>query len=360
MNCLTKSWSRIRSRNAAARPATVISATWNQEPARRRVCMAQLEGERLVTPLAPPLPGHTLTSLLEVAREERTRTGGAVIVGINAALGVPDAYMRTARERPPWRKARSFLDLLATTRYGSAFFEECWEPRDWSIERPFFVPSPALHKIESFYEAAGSSAFFYRAVDCIAHAEPVFALSSAEVTLGSATREVWKDLAPWLRFPDRDFRIWPFEGSLAQLFADGQIIIAEISPHALRNVAVASQLPAYAPDLATTSQGSRKSMANGLRNARWVRQARIAIAGSEEVANDPSAFDALFSSAALARLALEGHFGSNPCADGFAEGGLLGLHLVDLAKVYTQRAREWRAGAAIDDALPATAELCRG
>ncbi|MFM8979239.1 MAG: hypothetical protein ACKOSS_02065 [Planctomycetia bacterium] len=120
------------------------------------------------------------------------------------------------------------------------------------------------------------------------------------------------------------FAAWPFEGSLHDLLAVPQCVLAEMYPRAAYGVALSPALPARPRALAKRQAAVRGHALDALAGSAWLAAHGLQLdAGGVQAARaGEDDFDALLTAAALARLALEGQsLAQQP--DPVAEGGIL-------------------------------------
>lgn len=136
----------------------------------------------------------------------------------------------------------------------------------------------------------------------------------------------------------RDFKVWPFEGTLPELFASGRIVIAENYPRAIYAAAL-SDVPAARRSrmrLSKTRAVTGQEAIECLLCRPWIAGNQVAVRDTEDALADENQFDALVTAAGLLRLVLEGQPLSSPnFEDPAAEGGILGTGTTnfDLAEI---------------------------
>ena len=286
----------------------LVCVDWSVAPAKRCAWVADVEA-RIVRPLAHGADAlHAALSL---------RASGPVLIGIDAALGVPRAYFEAARgAQPAWADARGFLDWLSGTRaLGEDLWREAHSADEWRVDRPFIRVPKGTGALRAFWAASGGP--LLRAVDRETHAKSPFLVSGIPGTVGSGPRVLWRALADRLQAP-RSFGIWPFEGTLAELASTRDVVLGELYPRALYGVALADALPARPRAIAKTKELARRQALDALgARAIDVRDAERALASEDD-------FDAMISAVALLRMVREGV----PLERGGAcaiEGDILGL-----------------------------------
>lgn len=281
-------------------PAFFVSADWSKNTRKRSVHVADLSARRI---RRPESNGWTLEALLHLAAELAQR--GSVLLGMDAALGIPPSYWRTVKEQG-WgmgAKPANFVDWIRRLDPDTEFFEEVREPDEWEMGRPFFrVPgrSGGLSGFTSLFEDG-----FRRRIDELTGAKSMFAVSGIPGTVGSGTRALWKELIPFLA-GKREFAVWPFEGELSELLTRYQIVLAETYPGLAYAAALAAELPTSRLKVAKTRPGARMHACSNLEVAPWVRKYGVDLGDLEPVRADEDAFDSHFTAAAVLRCALEG------------------------------------------------------
>jgi len=315
----------------ACQPVCVLSADWSKGARKRAAFEARPEnGDWILSLSPPPSTGWTLAALLERARSMRDETGRGVWIGIDACIGLPAAYVERAG-------ARDFSTAMLALQEGGGLDDgaEAQSAQSWSTAHPFFRVPAGRGGLTRFHQAAGGRSTLLRAIELRTAAKPVFALSGIPGTVGSGSRALWQELAPLLAQPYRDFRIWPFEGSVRHLSEPAEpakIVVAETYPRASYAVALEAALPARPRALAKTKRAARREALHALGVAPWRRASRVKLRDLEAAEADEDPFDALMAATALVSLLAEGRPLSCPLVDPLAEGGILGTGDVDLTK----------------------------
>lgn len=312
---------RLRDDPAAQRvPGDVsfVAADWSREPRKRAVCVARRGSGWCLRRHEPPPQGWHLEELLRLAGGLQDETGRAVVLGIDAVLGVPAVVARAAG-------CPGFLAYLERLRAGGGLDAECARPAAWSAARPFFRVPAGRGGLSGFVHAAGGRSGLLRQIELRAGAKPVFVLSGIPGSVGSGSRALWRELLPLPARRDRALRIWPFEGSLAALAGSGAVVLAEMYPRAAYAVALADRLPAPPRALAKTRRDVRAEALGRLDRASWPREHGVDLGSLAAARASEDDFDALLTAAALVRLAVEGRPLSGELVDPCAEGGILGV-----------------------------------
>ena len=301
---------------------TVVSADWAKPVRKRAVRVARLGETAVIARAEPPPGGWSLGGLVDLAVRLRARGGRAVLIAIDASLGVPTAFARRAG-------VSGFLDCLRGLERAGALERECASPEDWSPRTPFFRVPPGAGGLTRFVDAAGGRSALLRQIELRTQAKPVFALSGIPGTVGSGSRALWSELAPRLEDPEREFSLWPFEGDLAALAAEPGIVLADAYPRAAYSVALEEQLPAPLARLGKTRESVRVEALARLREAAWVRRCGVVISDEAHARASEDDFDALLTAAALVRLVRESRPLSCELVDPTAEGGILATGAIE-------------------------------
>ena len=290
---------RSRSPTGIASPGFFISADWSKDARKRSVHVADLSARRI---WRPQDSDWTLKTLLKLAAELAQR--GPVLVGIDAALGIPADYWSAVQEqygksedRPP-----NFVDWLRRIDPHSEFFVEVHEPRQWRADRPFFSVPGRKGGLNDFKDRFSDG--FLRPIDQLTGAKPLFAVSGIPGTVGSGTRALWKELIPLLA-GKREFAVWPFEGELPKLISRHGIVLAESYPGLAYAVALALTLPAARWRVAKTKLHARKHACQLLMASPWVQVSGVELGDLEPARNNDDAFDSHLTAAAVLRCGLE-------------------------------------------------------
>lgn len=294
-----------------------VSADWSKFPRKRSVHVA--------APCARSIrcveDDWTIEALLRLARglEEKA---GPVLVGIDAALGVPAGYWRMALRDTEGDPARHFLDWLGRIDLGSNFFDEVEAPEEWRVHRPFFAVQKGAGGKTSFTRKVDGD--MLRRIDEATGAKPLFAVSGMPGTVGSATRALWKELIPLLTREGRDFAVWPFEGALPALLSERRIVLAETYPGLACAAAASERLPTRRAEIAKTKEHERERFCDRLAKAAWVGEHGVDLGDLDLARRNDDAFDSLVTAAAALRCILEGRALCAPeWIDGEAEGSML-------------------------------------
>ena len=199
-----------------------LSADWSKSPERRCVYLAELRRRRLVKPAEPP-GGWSLASMLALAR----KLPGRVLVGVDVGVGVPYGFWRLVLADCGESNPGNFVQWLANVDPGGGFFETVARPDQWSARQPWFAVGKGPGGLTAFTGKTGDN--LHRRLAAATTAKPIFAVSGIPGSVGSGTREIWRELVPMLKEP-RDFAVWPFEGDAEFGHAEHEILLAETYP----------------------------------------------------------------------------------------------------------------------------------
>lgn len=314
------------------RGVSILAADWGKQPAKRAVYGAENRAGRFKLVRHEHAEGFTVRALLELANAMRARSGDAVLVGIDVSLGIPAAIARRSG-------ASNFVDFLSRLGSGGGLERECGSAPTWSPDAPFFRIPPGRGAKHAFYAAAGGQTSLLRQIEARTGGNPTFALSGIPGTVGSGSREVWRELAPWLRNRSSgpDFRLWPFEGSIRCLVGDRHVVLGEIYPRAAYALALADTLPTPTLRIAKTKRAAREAALARLEHATWIAMAGVELPDLSAAMASEDDFDALLTAAALTRAQVEGLPLSCDLVDPLAEGGMLATGRVELPPMRWRR-----------------------
>ncbi|KAA6183550.1 hypothetical protein F2Q65_15255 [Thiohalocapsa marina] len=290
----------------------VIAVDWGKDARKRSAYLSQL-ASRTIARL--PFDG-SLAHLMEQA----SSLDGPVLIGIDAAIGFPAASWQSLHDHCPC-PPRTFADFLLGLSLPANFFEPVSTPEEWLPQRPFIRPPTGRWSLQAFVDASRQG--LYRRVDKQLQAKPLFVTCGLPGSVGSGTRALWQELIGLAGLGE--FRLWPFQGTLATLLTEDVPVIAEIYPKACYGLALAESLPAPLLSIAKTKEHARQAALVQLRNNPWLVRQRMTINDFDAAVDNEDHFDALLSAAALTRILLEEAPIESPEAmDGIAEGGMLG------------------------------------
>lgn len=299
-------------------PRFFVSADWSKDPRKRSVYVADLS-ERLIYREARS--DWALPSLMALARHLSER--GSVLVGVDLVLGVPQSYWELVLAESRHDRPATFIDWLEQLGNDGGFFDPAHTVRNhgqWRVDRPWFLVPPGAGSLTSFKAMVYDG--FLRGIDRATGAKPLFIVSGIPGTVGSGTRDFWRELTPHLS-GHRDFRIWPFDGPLSELLERG-IVLTETYPGLAYAAALAERLPTERTNVAKTKQEQRTRACNLLAQAAWVTAFDVDIGDLQNARQTEDDFDALFTAAAVLRCYLESTPVVDPdWIDATAEGSML-------------------------------------
>ena len=295
-----------------------LSADWSKFPGKRSVYVARLR-ERCIRKATPSKASWNLNGVLDLAKN--LSQDGPVLIGIDVVLGVPGGYWRLVLDERCRRAPETFVDWLGGLGASEGFFETVIDVNDWHADRPWFEVSKGVGGLKSFTKKVHGG--MRRRIDCATGAKPLFAVSGIPGTVGSGTREVWKELIPHLSC-DRDFAIWPFEGDLTALLGDRRVVLCETYPRLAYAAVLADGLPTRQVAVSKTKREARDNACDRLAQAKWVRESRIDLGDLSPLKENEDDFDAHFAAAAVLRCVLEGRELVQPnWIEAKAEGSML-------------------------------------
>lgn len=207
-------------------PGLAVHADWSIDPRKRWMTCAIARGAGWAVSAAQPVG-----DLAGLSNRLRAECGGAAIaVGVDFPLGLPRRYAECHV------RAADFPAFLRGMAQRPAFFSVCATLADIHADRPFY---PA-RGVAGMTRASHARALGLGAADDLCRAcDRATALRPAGAPLfwtlganqsGKAAIGAWRDwLLPSWAAGD-DLRLWPFEGSLAELLQPGAIAVAETYP----------------------------------------------------------------------------------------------------------------------------------
>jgi hypothetical protein len=215
-------------------PTLAVHADWSVDPRKRWMTQVARTNDG-VWRMALPCPVGELASL--GARLAEAARGGAVALGVDFPLGLPRLYAALHAEQPDFP---AFLRHLADR---PDFFRVCAELDELAPARPFYPARGVAGMTRAAHGLAlglGGAAGLSRACDRATRERPagapLFWTLGANQT-GKAAITAWRDfLLPALD----SLRLWPFDGNLGALLAQGGVTVAETYPaEALRHLGLA-------------------------------------------------------------------------------------------------------------------------
>lgn len=327
----------------------LLCADWSKEQKGRALYMADVQAREVCRVNESRL---TIDSALARARELAKK--GNVLLSFDLPLGLPHSFFSAIRNVPGWEAACSFTSFLPLAARTPTFFVSGTEATRWSLQQPFFaVPSGTGARAAFEQASARIGVQLRRRIDIKTGGNPIFITAGIPGSVGSGAINAWIGLAHLLPRP-RDFKMWPFEGTLQELFASSPIVIAENYPRAIYAAALSDIAAARRPRLriSKTRAETRHDAIKRLLSQRWVACNGVKLRDTDAALVDENQFDALVTAAGLLRLVMEGEpLSCLTFEDPVAEGGILGtgtinfeLPQADFALVEgTRRARSFVA-----------------
>ena len=276
-----------------------VSADWSKSSDSRSVYISRM-AQRSIERAKDPTSGWSLESLLNLA--ESIARDGPVLVGVDVVLGVSKGYWEEFHQEHN-RRFEHFIEWLKGFEPGDSFFETTLDPDEWNPDRPWFAVQKGPGGLKKFTDQVSDG--MLRRIDRAARAKPVFAVSGIPGTVGSATREFWRELAPRLT-TSRCFAVWPFEGRLSELFPHYPVVLAETYPRLAYGAALAGALPIGIIALAKNNRDHRNLACDCLARSEWVATHEVHLGDLGPARADADDFDAFFTAAALLRCQLDG------------------------------------------------------
>lgn len=228
---------------------------------------------------------------------------GRVLIGVDVGMGVSCGFWKlvlAGRETAP---PKDFVQWLGDIDPESGFFETAAHPGQWSVRRPWFAVGKGSGGLTSFTGKTGDN--LHRRLAAATTAKPIFAVSGIPGSVGSGTREIWRELVPMLKKP-RDLAVWPFEGDTEFGHAEHEILLAETYPGLAYGAVLADELPTARLVIAKRNDAQRVEACKRLAAANWVHKSRVELPDLEPAQAGEDDFDALFTAAAVLRCAVEG------------------------------------------------------
>ncbi len=294
-----------------------ISADWSKNPSKRSVYRSS-PGTRRIERVHPLREFWNLEDLLDQAA--KLQYSAPVLIGVDVALGVSAGYWQlvNADRKVPYA---NFLDWLRNMEPSDAFFNTIQDPEDWTPFIPWFAVRKGDGGLSKFTRHVEDG--MMRRIDAATGAKPVFAVSGIPGTVGSGTRAFWRELAPRLS-GDRDFAIWPFDGSLPRLLAGHDIVLAETYPRLAYAAALNPELPAELIALPKSRLETRERACAHLQQMDWVAINRVKLCCLDGAVASEDDFDALLTAAGVLRCQLERRLlADDDWIDPKAEGSML-------------------------------------
>ena len=295
-----------------------VSADWSKRPEKRSVYVADGR-KRCVRKGELSGAAWDVDALLDLA--ERHARDGSVLIGVDVVLGVPEGYWRSVLHEHRGHPPGTFVDWLGGLGVSGGFFETAVKPDEWRVDRPWFKVAKGAGGLTSFTRKVDGG--MLRRIDVATGANPVFAVAGMPGTVGSGTREFWKELVPHLS-GRRNFAIWPFDGDLTSLLASRDVVLCETYPALAYAAALADSLPTGRMANSKTKPAWRNDVCDRVAQAEWVHQHGIDLGDLGPVRANEDDFDAHMTAAAVLRCIREGRRLAAPdWIDEHAEGSVL-------------------------------------
>ena len=308
--------------------ANFISADWAKKPSKRAIWIADRQSGIIYRPDIPPA-SRSLKGLLNLANS--LSENGPVVVGVDVALGVSAGFWQMIQEDDDWCSPKTFVDWLTVIDPSGEFFSTAVTPEEWSISRPWFRVMEGDGGLNCFLNKVPQG--MLRKMDRLTSAKPIFAVSGIPGTVGSGTREFWKEVVP-LMSNEREFLIWPFEGELERLLKSERIVLCETYPALAYAAAIADYIPTGKIKISKSKYESRYSTVSLLKQAEWVRTNQIDLQNLESARNNEDDFDACLTAAAFLRCLCEKRQLVEPNhIDSQVEGSMLLLGPIDPCRI---------------------------
>lgn len=306
-------------------PRFFVSADWSKDPGKRAVYVADLRERRICREARSD---WNLDSLIGLGEELSAE--GSVLVGVDVVLGVPRSYWKLVLADSRHGQPTDFVDWLGRLGGNREFFNPANTVKDheqWRVDLPWFHVPKGEGTLTAFKDRADDG--FLRRIDRSTGAKPLFAVSGIPGTVGSGTRDFWRELAPRLE-RDRNFAVWPFEGGLTDPLGTTRIVLAETYPGLAYAAALAEELPTGRFIVGKTKHQPRNDASDLLADARWVTTFGVKLGNLDRARANEDDFDALFTAGAVLRCALERVPLTTPDrVDHVAEGAMLPAGPVD-------------------------------
>lgn len=227
---------------------------------------------------------------------------GRVLIGVDVGMGVPHGFWQLVLADCEGSLPENFVQWLGSIDPDGGFFETVAKPGEWSTRRPWFAVGKGPGGLTSFTGKTGDN--LHRSLAAATTAKPIFAVSGIPGSVGSGTREIWRELVPMLKEP-RDFAVWPFEGDAEFGHPEHGILLAETYPGLAYGAVLADVLPTARLAIAKRNEGQRIAACKRFAAANWVRESRVGLPDLEPAQAGEDDFDALFTAAAVLRCAVE-------------------------------------------------------
>jgi hypothetical protein len=236
----------------------------------------------------------TFASLLDLVRREST---GRSLLSFDLAIGIP-AELRFSDGEP----TNSFLDWIKHHSNNNDFWRETKDSEIWSTSKPFISVPAGNGALTKFTDKAGCN--LKRSFDKQFQGKSPLIVSGIPGTVGSATRSFWRELVEFLG-AERDFSIWPFEGSFEDISEMSQIVVCENYPAISYTGVFAREFPSPRIRINKTIKESRIEAIESLDNIEWLQRCEVRLPNLECCIESEDYFDALMVGLAKLRCVLE-------------------------------------------------------
>lgn len=283
-------------------PLEIIAIDWGATPAKRQLCRAVLRGKRYSVEKPEPVVDPSALELPPGA-----------LIGFDCPIGLPKEYGAISG-------LTSFRGALAAFGHGefAQFYEPATTAAEISIERPFYPTKSAGSSREDPKRRLGEAAFALRPCDRATGAGPLFWLVGPK-QCGRSAISVWRDvLTPRLGA----LALWPFDGPLDRLLANGKPVVAEMYPAYLATTLGLEVTSKRDPVVRARVGEELLKTVSGI-DLIAVRDLLLAGFGPSPAGED--AFDATVSAIALVKLVQSGAMPEPPPEARSLEGWILGL-----------------------------------
>jgi hypothetical protein len=212
-------------------PAVVAHADWSVDPRKRWVARAVHQGKGRYRADAPERVGP-LAGFMERLRRDAAHDG-AVFLGFDFPIGLPRAYARRAG-------IAGFRRVFPGLGQGEwrDFFRAAEGPEQIALGRPFY-PAKARPRGAASRRHLPVGLGLEGWADLLRACDPGHSGRGAACALfwtlgpqqvGKAAIVGWRDLLIPALLAGVDLAIWPFDGDLAALLAEREVVVAETYP----------------------------------------------------------------------------------------------------------------------------------
>ncbi|WP_333668770.1 hypothetical protein [Elioraea tepidiphila] len=242
-------------------------ADWSSDPRKCWIAVAGRDAEGRWTAKAP-VPVGPPGSL--AARLTATAAGGAAVLGLDVPLGLPRLYAERHAGAP------DFPAFLRTLAGRPSFFAVAATLEEVSPDRPFYPARGA----RGMTRAAHAAALGLPDPSCLGRrcdlrtatrpaGAPLFWTLGANQA-GKAAIHAWREMLLPALAEGGAIRLWPFEGTLAELARPGALVLAETYPaECYRHIGVR---------LAGSKRRRSARLAAGAALIAWARDAGVTVA----------------------------------------------------------------------------------